>query len=284
MGARPTSKRGKRSAAKGQLARRLFGTWPRRIGALAASGAVAWVVSQAMPALWHKTKERAGLEPGPLQVVLVRDPETIKTLDPIENYEFVVRRPISAVGPPPNGISERGRYRWAKSMAGVDAFSTVVRIVMRGRSDSPVILDNLQVDVVNSGPPLSGTFVTYFGQGAGQPVRYFEINLDRQPPTVKQLTKGKPTTPFPYEVSKSEVEVFDIYAYALRHDVRWRLRLDYTSADKQGSMTFDDHGQPFETTAPADAPFWHDLGKRPPPPQRGYGWLNGKWVETKACC
>jgi hypothetical protein len=267
----------------GRLAK-LLGTWPRRVGALAGSAALGWIVSQTLPALWQETSKRVGLVPKPVQVVLVSQPDVIKSLDSIENYEFVVRRPIASVGAPPHGSSELGRYNWGKSMGGIDAGSTVLRLVIRGRSDSPVILDNLEVEVADARPPLRGTLVSYLGQGAGEPVRFFEINLDHQPATVKYLQKGEDTAVFPYRVSKTDVEVFDIYAYTLRHDVRWRLRLDYTSADKQGTMVFDDQGRPFETTAVAERNAWHELGEKTPAPQRGYGWFKGKWVEFAVCC
>jgi hypothetical protein len=62
------------------------------------------------------------------------------------------------------------------------------------------------------------------------------------------------------------------------------LRLDYTSADKQGTMVFDDQGRPFETRAVAERNAWHELGKKTPAPQRGYGWFKGKCVEFAVYC
>jgi len=259
--------------------RSIVSTWPRRVGALVGSAALAWVISQTLPALWRQTSERTGLAPAPLQVALVTNPDVITTLDSIENYQFVVPGGINSVGPPPNGTSERGRYAWAKRMGGVDALSTTLRLVIRGRSDAPVVLNNLEVETVEARPPLAGTLVSYLGQGAGEPVRFFEIDLDRSPAAVKYFKRGGQVVLFPYSVSKTDVEVFDIYAYTLRHDVRWRLRLNYTAADKQGTITFDDHGRPFETTAPADPSSWHELGGKPPSPQRAYGWQDGKWME-----
>ncbi len=253
--------------------KRVFGTWPGRIGALVVSGAVAWVVSQAMPALWGEASERTGLAPGPLQVEVVTDPDVIQTLT-AHNPIFVIQRPIEAIGPPPNGDDERGRFRWAKAMDGVDALATVVRLVISGRGSAPVTVHSLEVEKVETTQSLAGTLVTYTGQGAGQPVRYFAIDLDREPAEVKYLLNGNEKAAFPYRVSQSELELFDIYASTSRNHIAWRLRLHYTAEDGQGSVVIDDGGEPFRTTAMASAAFWEGRG---PPPQAAYYWRAGRW-------
>lgn len=261
--------------ATGSRLRRLLGTWSGRVWVLLVA---LGIVGSAGTAIWKKTSEVTGLAGAPVGVAVVRDPDRITTLDSIENYTFVVPGPIVSVGRPPNGESEHGRYDWAKSMGGIDAGSTVVRLIIRGRSESPVILNNLRVEVVKKAAPVAGTLVSYFGQGAGQPVRFFEIDLDRSDPTVDYLKQGNKNVVFPYRVSNSDVEVFDVYAYTLFHDVHWRLHLDYTTSSKEETMTFDDRGEPFETTAQADPSTWHAVGGKGRPRQEGYGWLHGKWV------
>jgi len=263
-------------------ARRALGTWPRRVGALAGSAVVGWVVSQSLPALWQNASEKVGIAPAPLQVSVVRDPDLITTLDAVVNYMFVVRSPIESVGAPPSGEFERGRYPWGKSLGGVDALYTPVRLVIRGRSDAPVILESLDVEVVRKGAPIRGTLVGYSGQGAGQPVRFFDVDLDRTPPSVSYLKNDTEEVLFPFRVTRSDVEVFDIAAHTVRHDVRWRLRLHYAAADEQGTMTFDDRGRPFETTAPDGPSDVGGIGPPPPPKQRTYAWIDGRWREFGA--
>jgi hypothetical protein len=62
---------------------------------------------------------------------------------------------------------------------------------------------------------------------------------------------GKATAeiPFPYRVSRTELEVFDIFAFTPQHYVEWRLRLTYTDDEGEGTFVIDDDGQPFQTTA-----------------------------------
>ena len=249
---------------------RSLATWPRRVGALIGSALVAWAVAQFAPGLWEETTERAGIAPASVQVELVMDPDVIQRFDPIHNPEFVVQRPIAQVGPPPFGEEERGRYLWAKEMDGVDALATVLRLVIRGRSEAPVTLHGLEVEIVERRPPLGGTLLTYEGQGAGQAVRYFKIELDVEPPTVSWFgPRGVERVLFPYRVSAGEQEVFDLYAFTLQHDVRWRLRLSYTDDEGAGAIVIDDHGQPFRTTALREGSS----------EQRAFFWRNGGWME-----
>lgn len=251
--------------------RRFLSTWPRRIGALVGSAFLAWAVAQFAPALWEETSKRTGIAPASLQVEVVMDPDLIKTTDPLHNPEFIVQRPIGEVGPPPNGSDEQGRYSWAKEMDGVDALGTVLRLVIRGRSEAPVTLHGLEVEIVARRPPLAGTLLTYDGQGAGQAVRYFEIGLDEEPPSAAYMDdKASEAVPFPYRVSQTELEVFDIYAFTLKHYVEWRLRLAYTDDEGDGTIVIDDDGQPFKTSAHG--------GQDPLPGQHAYFWLNGGWV------
>jgi hypothetical protein len=251
--------------------RRTFATWPRRIGAIVGSALLAWAVAQFAPALWEEASERTGLAPASLQVEVVMDPDLIETAGGLYNPEFIVQRSIAEVGPPPNGDDEQGRYRWAKEMGAVDAFATVLRLVIRGRSESPVTLHGLEVEVVERRPPLPGTLLTYSGQGAGQDVRHFTVQLDKEPSTVKYVTdEGAEEVPFPYRVSQTELEVFDIFAYSLQDYVEWRLRLAYTDDEGAGTMVIDDGGKPFQTTAHG--------GSDPLPGQRHYFWADGAWV------
>jgi hypothetical protein len=60
---------------------------------------------------------------------------------------------------------------------------------------------------------------------------------------------SRETTNFPYRVSNSDPEVFQITADTSNCDCRWRLYLDWTSEGKSGSLTIDTDGQRFRTAA-----------------------------------
>jgi hypothetical protein len=82
---------------------------------------------------------------------------------------------------------------------------------------------------------------------------------------------GAEEVPFPYRVSQTEQEVFDIYAFTLRNYVQWRLRLAYTDDEGSRTVVIDDGGEPFETTAHG--------GSDPLPGQHAYFWSRGEWVD-----
>jgi hypothetical protein len=255
----------------------LFSTWPRKMLAVVLTATLGWVVSQTLPAAWRETSERAGLAPSAIHVDVITDPDVIQTLDGLQNPEFIVDRPIEQIGAPPNGESERGRFAWAKAMGAINALDTAVRIVIRGQSSSPVILNGLDVEKVADRAPPRGVFLTYVGQGAGQAVRFFEVNLKPDHPTVKYVPpKHGDATPFPYRVTQTDVEVFDVYAYTLGpSDVLWQLQLSYSAAGKDGVIAIKDHGRPFETVGDAG------IKKATTP----YAWFHGKWRNlNEPCC
>jgi hypothetical protein len=54
---------------------------------------------------------------------------------------------------------------------------------------------------------------------------------------------------FPYEVSKTDPEVYYVTANTESHDVSWYLELDWSSGGQHGTVRIDDNGQPFRTNA-----------------------------------
>jgi hypothetical protein len=263
-----------------QQRRRLGGilaTWPRRLGALIVSGVVAWAVGRFTPVLWQELIERAGLAPAPLQVEVVTDVDRIDDTAHPHIPEFVIDKPIEQIGPPPNDDREDGRYAWAHGMDGVDATQSLVRLVLRGQTSSPVEVFGIRVEAVHRGPPLAGTVVSYFGQGAPQPVRYIEVDLDADPPRDVHIGDDGQAAAFNYNVSSDQHEVIDVIAKTMRHDVSWRLHVGYIADDQQDWITVPDGGKSFRTTARADPAFWTEFGDGSPPRQTAYGWLNGQW-------
>ena len=263
--------------------RGLVATWPRRIGALVGSSALAWAVGTYVPKLLDEGTKAAGLGPGVLAVDVVTDVDLIDDTKHPHVPEFVIAKPIEEIEPPPNGEFEEGRYAWAHAQGGVDALESLIRFVVRGETAEPVVLMGLRVEIVERGPPLAGTLVSYFGLGAPAAVRFFEIDLDAERPRARFIGDDeRETTLFPYRVSSSELEIFDVVARSLRSDVSWRLRLDYVAKGEQGTTTIDDHGKPFRTTARHDAGFLDPARSSGPPRQVGYGWLDGRWQELAA--
>jgi hypothetical protein len=227
------------------------------LGALAA--AVGTAALGAAVAYFLDKRFWRGLERG---LGVVRDPLHIQVLTDVDSFEsgvvhvprFVLPDDPDALPPPPAGDRPEGRYQWAHALGGVDAGESLVRVIVSGTSESPVVLHRLHVKVVSRKPPLEGSLISYLGLGAPMSVRYFDVDLDADPPSLDYRTAdGQTVERFPFRVAETEDEVLDIYAHTFRSDCEWMLELTYTSDGVTGARNIDDQGMPFRTTA-ADGP------------------------------
>ena len=83
------------------------------------------------------------------------------------------------------------------------------------------------------------------GCGGGVPTRFFTVALDAaRPGVVPEAGHAN----FPFKVSESDPEAYYIRADASAYDVSWYLELAWSSGDRTGTLTVDDHGRPFRTS------------------------------------
>ncbi|GAA2588916.1 hypothetical protein SMC26_16550 [Actinomadura fulvescens] len=150
--------------------------------------------------------------------------------------------------------------KWVDARKGVAATDNTVSITVSGRSAKAVVLRKLTVTIHERKPPLAGTFVAKGGAGGLSP-RRFHLNLDRQPPSV-MLAATKPGevagdedfVDFPYTVSETEVEEFQLYPNTKRCLCSWSAVLYWDAdmgGDKRvaGTSRINDNGKPFLVTA-----------------------------------
>lgn len=92
------------------------------------------------------------------------------------------------------------------------------------------------------------------------PTRLFLVNLDDEIPEavpfISDLTQNKPELPptFPFKVSDSDPEYFNVEFSTPRCDCRFRLELDWVADGRRGTTTIDDHGKPFRVVGNRDLP------------------------------
>jgi hypothetical protein len=256
------------AAAPASPIRTALRTWPRKVAAAIAAALLASGTSYFIGAdFWQGVEEKIGTADAPVQATVITDVDRFDS-DVVHVPEFVVPADIEEVPPPPNGDSEEGRYAWAHGLGGVDASSSLMRVVVNGRQTGPVLLQGLRVRVDQRRPPLRGSLVSYLGLGAPQSVRYVEVDLATDPPTWRFIgQEGTAVDHFPLRVSSSETEVFDVQVLRVRGDVSWHLELEYTADGEQGVTRIDDGGTPFRTTE-VDAAA-----------QDFYAWQNGRWTQ-----
>jgi hypothetical protein len=213
-------------------------TWPRRLGALLVPPVLAWAVAYFIPGIWSSL---TGEEP--IEVSVLTDLTTFES-KVIHSGGFVMPKPLSELGDP-GSTTLAGLHGWAHSRGGVDAYHTLIRLVIRGRTSTPVVLHALQVDVSRE-PPSGRTLVQFQPSLGGIPVRRLKVDLDTRPPGV-QFQEGQG---FPLRVSSGELEVIDVLASTTSCRCSWTATLHFTAEGESNSVTIDNNGQPFVTTVP----------------------------------
>jgi hypothetical protein len=235
------------------------------VASVLASLLVGWAVSYFTPGLW--TEVTAAFGKKPINVEVVTDPDRIESARDTPR-EYLIRKPISQVGPPPSGSEPLGRWQWAHSNGGLDAYDSYVELIIRGRSSSPVTLLNLEVHVESRAPPVRGTLISYEGLGAGIDVRKVYADLDGPQPTLFHFDEDlNEVELFPLRVSQSEIEVIDVVVMTGSCDCEWTMELHYEAEGEQGSVPIDNGGEPFRTAAVADGSV-------------RYHWWSGHWEEA----
>jgi hypothetical protein len=190
--------------------------------------------------------------PAPIGVTLDRLVEIQRPAE-LGSGHYVFRRPISSIPFPTKGDL---RYipawdAWAHRNGGLDADHSAVRVIVEGNTALPVILTGLTVDVTRRAAPPKGVHVAPFG-GGPLGVRYFDVNLDAEPPMVQAVEgefSNEPAINFPYRVSQTEPEVLNIAASTTKCDCSWRALLHWVYRGKSGTTVIDDHGRPFRTVS-----------------------------------
>ncbi|GAB3292070.1 hypothetical protein [Parasphingorhabdus pacifica] len=157
--------------------------------------------------------------------------------------------------PPREGLNNASAYQLGASTAsGFRAEFTV-----HGNSqDGAVVLQDLRVKVLSREPaPTRGTVVSTC-PGAGDLMRRsFLIDLDRPQPQAVPRRGDKyepgddldPTPEFPYRVSSTDPEVFEIVATTKECACRWHLELDWASPEGSGTEIIKVGDEPFRSSA-----------------------------------
>lgn len=173
---------------------------------------------------------------------------------------YLLGQDPATVPPPPSPTSTRG---WARSLGGVDGGSMKLELTVQGTSQQAVVLTGLHVRVLSRRAPLQRpAFSMGEGCGSGIEPQSFDIDLDNSRPALtpvagKQGDETVPAKDFPFQVSSSDVEVFDLDAHVEGHDVSWYLELEWSSGGRKGTLRIDDGGTPFRTSSIAGRPEYY---------------------------
>ncbi|AIR99798.1 transcriptional regulator [Streptomyces glaucescens] len=159
------------------------------------------------------------------------------------SQHYLIDSPPESVPPPP---TEQDAPAWVAAEKAVSAGEQLVTLTVQGTGEETVVVESLRVRVVGRDAPLPWNDYTMgVGCGGDVPKRPFSIALDAARPTVQAAAGGRD---FPFTVSESDVEVFQIMADASAYDVRWYLELAWTSGSRGGTLRIGDGDQPFRTS------------------------------------
>lgn len=247
-----------------ELHRQAGKKWYKRVAAGVVATILAGIVAFSTGSIEKILEAIVGRIGGPLDIVA----ERVKSCP----YLYALPgSPVSVPTPPQSNLNygdfendpdaweravdaaKKDRDEWERNVGAVDGESTKIRVTVTGKSDRPVILQSLEVDVVDRHESPSSGFISA-GLPCGGPVelRYLEYVLDG--PNLVESVDGRndpaitpsPIT-FPYKVSRTEPEVFLVYGEVVQCDCSWILRLYWTSGDESGTTIIDNDGQPFRT-------------------------------------
>ncbi|OAP28610.1 MULTISPECIES: tetratricopeptide repeat protein [Amycolatopsis] len=115
---------------------------------------------------------------------------------------------------------------------------TVHIVTVEARTNRAVVLQSARVVVVSRTPPRPACLLIRVG-GILEP-RPFTTDFDA--PSPRLVARGPD---FPFTVSATDVEQFEIEPITTTREVAWRLEVDWTCAGRHGTTVIDNHGEPF---------------------------------------
>ncbi|MFE6091103.1 helix-turn-helix domain-containing protein [Streptomyces massasporeus] len=162
------------------------------------------------------------------------------------SQRYLIDLPPGRVGPPP---PEQDAPGWVAANGAVPSGEQFVKLTVQGKGQETVVVKRLTVRMAGKRAPLAWNDYAMgypgVGCGGGVPTRFFTVALDAARPGVVPEAGH---ADFPFKVSESDPEVYYIRADASAYDVRWYLELAWSSGDRTGTLTVDDHGRPFRTS------------------------------------
>ncbi|MEV3969271.1 helix-turn-helix domain-containing protein [Streptomyces sp. NPDC050698] len=162
------------------------------------------------------------------------------------SQRYLVNLPPERVGPPP---PEQDAPGWVAATRAVPSGEQFLKLTVQGTGKETVVVERLTVRMAGKRAPLAWNDYAMgypgVGCGGGVATRFFTVALDAARPGVVPEAGH---ADFPFKVSESDPEVYYIRADASAYDVSWYLELTWSSGDRTGTLTVDDHGRPFRTS------------------------------------
>jgi hypothetical protein len=158
---------------------------------------------------------------------------------------FTLNKKLLRAMPKPKDV----KAEWVYKNGGATRFGTII-LTIQGKSQFTVVIDALRVVDLerHPAPPHVAEVLPCDPEGGLQAVRYFDVDLSKRPKVIPRPSdplppedKRQPAAKFPFKVSRSDPEVFELWVDGPECLCAWRLAVDWTSGG-QSRTTFLDHG------------------------------------------
>lgn len=201
------------------------------------------------------------------------------TLDVVAKVNDPAQCPPYAAAPDVDQVDVPGpnepNTAWATRVSAVPMGHVQISLLFQGSTSKAIVITGLTA-VVDEEQDSSSPVSRYaLGNDCGDAVepRTFEVDLDSETPEVVPLPpsdQGQPTPAFPYTVSESDVELFEVDAAVVERSVGFHLEVAYLADGEPGtSVVKDADGSDF--TLRGQTQIQHDFFL-----DRGTGtWLDG---------
>jgi hypothetical protein len=184
-----------------------------------------------------------------------KPPEEIDFGQPLRNppgYEF-------------DGVAGRGWDSYPAADGSNPVSPAAVYLTVQGKTPFAVVITSLEVVVTGRSPAPTGT-VLRNGCGGEISYRWLVVDLDDDPPRVRSevdeviIELLPPESPaerepirFPYQVSSTDPEVFEIVTNTVDCDCSWVAVVSWQSGGRSGRTVVDNDGRDFRTIGSAHA-------------------------------
>lgn len=150
---------------------------------------------------------------------------------------------------------------WEEEGKATPAGTQILRVAFQGSTGKSILIYSMEVDA-DCGPPERGLLYNG-GRGGTASPRHFEVTLDApggpkvEPyKEIKGDDHGSEKASFPYVVSESEVEFFEIDVTAQRSSCRWQGKVRWAVGGKVHESAISNKGKPFLLTSESGLKFW----------------------------
>lgn len=209
------------------VGKREFWTWPRKIAAVIAPLILAWAIPYFGPGLVQTFRAASGQDL--LSVTVLTDDQFRSDAHVHHRGERLINRPLSELKAF-DVANNLDKYpgKWP------DAGTTLIRLVLRGKSSMQVTVQRINVVVTQRNPPAPGVVKTG-DKGSGVIPHYVDVDLDTEEISWSDA-EGASIGPLALRVSDSEEELVDLRAFTEGDpadgkgcDCYWRVELTYTA-------------------------------------------------------